>query len=303
MTRWIVKHKWRMSMQVSPECTLATTFKADGKFFMQILRWTRNTWRSDCKSLVVERDVWYRYPVQVCSCPVRFQRGAVLSVRWVCENPLREQPAVQPWAGLVHMGRLAHCRPSSAHACAVHCRCVHFYFSKRMRENAIGTGLRTAAVDCRLAHWRWRIPLADCSAALALLQQHARKMRRCQLRACMQAVLMVDRMISPFTLMLGPVLFAVSLIIVRTINSWDEVVTACCIYILWVLVSRTLRILPHIYRCPGVLHNASTAAALCSTTLHSSRTACPGSLFCLATLQRAVASSLFLPLPAVTACC
>lgn len=55
-----------MSMQISPECTLATTFKADGKFFMQILRWTRNTWRSDFKSLVLERDIWYRYPVQVC---------------------------------------------------------------------------------------------------------------------------------------------------------------------------------------------------------------------------------------------
>jgi hypothetical protein len=65
MTRWIVKHNWNMSMQVCPECTLATTFKADGKFFMQILRWTRNTWRSDCKSLVIERDIWYRYPIQV----------------------------------------------------------------------------------------------------------------------------------------------------------------------------------------------------------------------------------------------
>ena len=74
MTRWIVKHNWKMSMQVSPECTLATTFKADGKFFMQILRWTRNTWRSDFKSLVIERDIWYRYPVQVCSfsIPARF---------------------------------------------------------------------------------------------------------------------------------------------------------------------------------------------------------------------------------------
>ena len=54
-------------MQVCPECTLVTTFKADGKFFMQILRWTRNTWRSDFKSLVLERDIWYRYPVQVLS--------------------------------------------------------------------------------------------------------------------------------------------------------------------------------------------------------------------------------------------
>jgi hypothetical protein len=68
MTRWIVSHKWNMSMQVSPECTLATTFKADGKFFTQILRWTRNTWRSDYKSLVLEREIWYRYPVQARFC-------------------------------------------------------------------------------------------------------------------------------------------------------------------------------------------------------------------------------------------
>ena len=67
MTRWLVSHGWKMHMQVSPECTLATTFKADSKFFMQILRWTRNTWRSDCKSLVFERHIWTRYPVQVCS--------------------------------------------------------------------------------------------------------------------------------------------------------------------------------------------------------------------------------------------
>lgn len=65
MTRWLVSHGWKMRMQVSPECTLATTFKADSKFFLQILRWTRNTWRSDWKSLVVERCIWRRYPVQV----------------------------------------------------------------------------------------------------------------------------------------------------------------------------------------------------------------------------------------------
>ena len=69
MTRWLVTHGWKMHMQVCPECTLATTFKADDKFFVQILRWTRNTWRSDYKSLVLERDIWYRYPVQVRAHP------------------------------------------------------------------------------------------------------------------------------------------------------------------------------------------------------------------------------------------
>jgi hypothetical protein len=128
MTRWIVSHNWNMAMQISPECTLATTFKADGKFFLQILRWTRNTWRSDFKSLVLERDIWYRYPIQ--------------------------------------------------------------------------------------------------------------------------AILMCDRMVSPFTLMSGPILFGVSLFLTREFQSWRDVVTAFCIYIIWILCSRTFRVLPHFYRCP-----------------------------------------------------
>jgi hypothetical protein len=67
----------------------------------------------------------------------------------------------------------------------------------------------------------------------------------------MQAVLMVDRMISPFTLMSGPILFILSLAIIRNIEKWTDVVTAICIYVIWVLVSRTIRMLPHFYRCPG----------------------------------------------------
>jgi hypothetical protein len=61
MTRWLIRHGWRMRTAVA-ECTLATTFKSDSNF--QILRWTRNTWRSDWKSLVMERDIWRRYPCQ-----------------------------------------------------------------------------------------------------------------------------------------------------------------------------------------------------------------------------------------------
>jgi hypothetical protein len=64
---------------------------------------------------------------------------------------------------------------------------------------------------------------------------------------------MVDRMISPFTLMLGPILFIVFMFLADELTTWDQYITAICIYTLWVLVSRTLRIIPHIYRCPGPL--------------------------------------------------
>jgi hypothetical protein len=81
MTRWVVKKGWKMRMQLSPECTLATTFKADGRFFKQILRWTRNTWRSDFKSLVLERTIWWRYPIQV-QPSVCCSNSVVVTLRW-----------------------------------------------------------------------------------------------------------------------------------------------------------------------------------------------------------------------------
>ena len=80
MTRWVVNKGWKMRMQLSPECTLATTFKADGAFFKQILRWTRNTWRSDFKSLVLERTIWWRYPVQARSLICRIEQSTRLGV-------------------------------------------------------------------------------------------------------------------------------------------------------------------------------------------------------------------------------
>ena len=87
MTRWLVNHNWTMSMQVHPKmCTLATTFRPDANFFKQVLRWTRNTWRSDFKSLFIERIVWARYPIQaVLMCdrmisPVTLLSGPILMI-------------------------------------------------------------------------------------------------------------------------------------------------------------------------------------------------------------------------------
>eukprot|EP00521_Asterionellopsis_glacialis_P010059 CAMPEP_0195289596 /NCGR_PEP_ID=MMETSP0707-20130614/5807_1 /TAXON_ID=33640 /ORGANISM="Asterionellopsis glacialis, Strain CCMP134" /LENGTH=634 /DNA_ID=CAMNT_0040349619 /DNA_START=534 /DNA_END=2435 /DNA_ORIENTATION=- len=62
LTRWIVKHGWKMRFQNHKECNLWTTFKDNRLFVKQVLRWTRNTWRSDFRSIFVDRVVWYRYP-------------------------------------------------------------------------------------------------------------------------------------------------------------------------------------------------------------------------------------------------
>lgn len=76
---------------------------------------------------------------------------------------------------------------------------------------------------------------------------------------------MVDRMISPFTLTAGPILFVLSLALIRDDKSVVNIITALCIYFMWVLVSRTVRMLPHFYRCPGVpyLIHLANSCLLC----------------------------------------
>ncbi|KAJ3378278.1 hypothetical protein HDU92_007546 [Lobulomyces angularis] len=62
LTRWLYYHEWKTYCQTCPEVELASTFKDNWRFLKQLLRWTRNTWRSDFKSIFVERKVWRQYP-------------------------------------------------------------------------------------------------------------------------------------------------------------------------------------------------------------------------------------------------
>lgn len=62
LTRWMVSHGWNTYIQVCPEVELLSTMKPDWRFLKQVLRWTRNTWRSDIRSVFIERHVWTRHP-------------------------------------------------------------------------------------------------------------------------------------------------------------------------------------------------------------------------------------------------
>ncbi|OZJ05057.1 hypothetical protein BZG36_02097 [Bifiguratus adelaidae] len=62
LTRWMVSHGWNTYIQVAPEAELFSTFKNNWRFLKQVLRWTRNTWRSDFRSLFTERYIWFRHP-------------------------------------------------------------------------------------------------------------------------------------------------------------------------------------------------------------------------------------------------
>lgn len=62
LTRWLHSHNWKTYIQACKEAELSSTFKDNWRFLLQILRWTRNTWRSDIRSLIFERHVWFRHP-------------------------------------------------------------------------------------------------------------------------------------------------------------------------------------------------------------------------------------------------
>lgn len=62
LTRWLVSHDWQMGFQMHQDAMLRTTFKPNWYFLKQLLRWTRNTWRSDFRSLFIDRKIWSRYP-------------------------------------------------------------------------------------------------------------------------------------------------------------------------------------------------------------------------------------------------
>ncbi|KAF9917619.1 hypothetical protein BX616_000454 [Lobosporangium transversale] len=62
LTRWMVYHGWNTYIQVCKEAELLSTFKNNWRFVKQVLRWTRNTWRSDFRSMFMERRIWSRHP-------------------------------------------------------------------------------------------------------------------------------------------------------------------------------------------------------------------------------------------------
>ncbi|GAA6012857.1 hypothetical protein JCM11491_006203 [Sporobolomyces phaffii] len=62
LTRWCVSHGWKTWVQVCKGAELRSTMKDDWTFLKQVLRWTRNTWRSDLRSIFIERHIWTAHP-------------------------------------------------------------------------------------------------------------------------------------------------------------------------------------------------------------------------------------------------
>ncbi|KAH1509799.1 hypothetical protein KXX06_006999 [Aspergillus fumigatus] len=62
ITRWDVRHGWKVKIQYCPDAMIETTLGTYPKFLSQCLRWVRTTWRSNSASLFTDRTVWYTQP-------------------------------------------------------------------------------------------------------------------------------------------------------------------------------------------------------------------------------------------------
>ncbi|GAO15072.1 hypothetical protein UVI_02048670 [Ustilaginoidea virens] len=58
VTRWLVSLGWKTWIQYASECELETTLENGFKYLYQCSRWARSNWRSNCKSLFIEKHVW-----------------------------------------------------------------------------------------------------------------------------------------------------------------------------------------------------------------------------------------------------
>jgi len=90
LTRWMVSHGWSTYVQCCKEAELLSTMKPNWRFLKQVLRWTRNTWRSDLRSLFMERHIWSSHPYVAYTMVSVFRRRTFLSPFFI--SVLREWP-------------------------------------------------------------------------------------------------------------------------------------------------------------------------------------------------------------------
>ncbi|OJD16111.1 hypothetical protein AJ78_03691 [Emergomyces pasteurianus Ep9510] len=59
LTRWMVAHGYKTYFQSHPNAEVLTTLEESPKFLKQCVRWSRSNWRSNLRSLFIDRAVWW----------------------------------------------------------------------------------------------------------------------------------------------------------------------------------------------------------------------------------------------------
>ncbi|KAK1228326.1 hypothetical protein PQX77_008637 [Marasmius sp. AFHP31] len=109
LTRWMVSHGWNTYVQCCKEAELLSTMKPNWRFLKQVLRWTRNTWRSDLRSLFTERHIWTAHPyvaftmVDKLFNPFTLLAGPILVIYLISKStkPVTEGGYHLPWWNII----------------------------------------------------------------------------------------------------------------------------------------------------------------------------------------------------------
>eukprot|EP00899_Mesostigma_viride_P025550 jgi/Mesvir1/617/Mv02048-RA.1 len=115
LTRWVVKNRWKTALQIHEDCLIQTTFRADSRFLKQVLRWSRNTWRSDFKSLFMDRIIWRAHPFVTLLMLDKFINPFTIlygpaAVIFICANKIfPPYEAICIWVGWLLISRSIKC--------------------------------------------------------------------------------------------------------------------------------------------------------------------------------------------------
>ena len=59
LTRWLMNNDWDIRIQKHRDCEVQTTLEGNTKYISQCMRWARSNWRSNRKSLFIEKTIWW----------------------------------------------------------------------------------------------------------------------------------------------------------------------------------------------------------------------------------------------------
>ena len=115
LTRYIVNKGYKTYHQLDSKCQLSTQFFTGKRFLKQLLRWSRNTWRSDLKALFLERDIWRTTPFTafILLDKMITPLCVVFGIVWICVwNPIRDRnEAFIGWAIWLFISRVFRLAP------------------------------------------------------------------------------------------------------------------------------------------------------------------------------------------------
>ncbi|KAG5296545.1 polysaccharide synthase Cps1 [Histoplasma ohiense] len=97
----MVTHGIKTYFQSHPDAEVLTTLEESSKFLKQCVRWSRSNWRSNLRSLFIDRAVWWRHPWSTYAVFLTtISQLALLTdtcLIWLCHTMTMSNPTLHTW--------------------------------------------------------------------------------------------------------------------------------------------------------------------------------------------------------------